>query len=121
MHQVRRRRMVFASRAGSAHRTVWRDHFARRTGLTTQIMNSIQDRIRIVQSRIEAACLRSARDPLAITLIAVSKAVDRRGIDLAYAAGLRQFGENRVQDAARKFAESWPSDAGRHMIGSLQS
>ena len=58
-----------------------------------------------------------------MTIVAVTKTVDRGAIDEAYALGLRHFGENRVQDARRKLAEPGPLPDGvtLHLIGQLQS
>jgi PLP dependent protein len=82
---------------------------------------TMTERIAKVQARIEEAAIRAGRNPEAITLIAVSKTVDRATIDEAYAAGLRHFGENRVQDALRKFEEPLATDATLSMVGQLQS
>jgi hypothetical protein len=46
--------------------------------------------------------------------------VERGLVDQAYALGLRHFGENRVQDAQRKFAAPLPADGVLHLIGQLQ-
>jgi pyridoxal phosphate enzyme (YggS family) len=58
-----------------------------------------------------------------VTIVAVTKTVDRDVIDAAYALGLRHFGENRVQDARRKLVDSQPQLVGAvlHLIGQLQS
>jgi pyridoxal phosphate enzyme (YggS family) len=65
----------------------------------------------------------SNRQPDDITIVAVTKMVDRDAIEAASALGLRHFGENRVQDARRKLADSRPLAAGTvlHLIGQLQS
>ena len=78
-------------------------------------------RIEAVQSRIADAACRAGRSSDDVTLIAVSKTVDRAVVDEAYALGLRQFGENRVQDSIAKYATPLPGDAKLHMIGQLQS
>jgi pyridoxal phosphate enzyme (YggS family) len=78
-------------------------------------------RIERVLEEIAAAARAAGRDPDEVTLVAVSKTVDRDAIDAAHALGLRHFGENRVQDAARKLATPLPSDTSLHMIGQLQS
>jgi pyridoxal phosphate enzyme (YggS family) len=78
-------------------------------------------RITHVQAQIARAAARSGRSSDEITLVAVSKTVDRSVVDEAYAAGLRHFGENRVQDVARKFEQPLPTDAELSMIGQLQS
>jgi pyridoxal phosphate enzyme (YggS family) len=82
---------------------------------------TLTERIAKVQARIAEAAMRAGRNPEAITLVAVSKTVDRVTIDDAYAAGLRHLGENRVQDALRKFQEPLPADASLSMVGQLQS
>jgi hypothetical protein len=56
-----------------------------------------------------------------VTVVAVSKTVDRPAIDAAFALGLRHFGENRVQDASSKLAEPLPAGSVLHLIGQLQS
>ena len=82
---------------------------------------SLAQRIEQVQSRIAAAAARAGRSYEDVTLIAVSKTVDRGVVDEAYALGLREFGENRVQDSIAKYATPLPGDARLHMIGQLQS
>lgn len=82
---------------------------------------SLEQRIAAVRTEVAAAAERSARDPGAVTLIAVSKTVDRAAIDAAYALGVRHFGENRVQDALAKFTAPLPEDGVLHLIGQLQS
>lgn len=68
--------------------------------------------------RIAAACLRSGRDPSAVTLVAVSKTVGPDRVAAAVEAGFTLFGENRVQEAAGK---SDVAGARWHLIGPLQS
>ncbi len=84
-------------------------------------MDPISQQLQHIQQRIDTACSYSGRPAGSVTLIGVSKSVGREEIDAAYAAGLRDFGENRIQDASAKFSDNWPADARRHMIGSLQS
>ncbi len=83
---------------------------------------SIAENIAQVRSRIAAAAARVKRRRDSITLMAVSKTVEPERIREAYAAGLRVFGENRVQE----FAEKAPlladlTEAEWHLIGHLQS
>jgi pyridoxal phosphate enzyme (YggS family) len=78
-------------------------------------------RVEIVHSEVAKAARSCRRQPEDVTIVAVSKTVDRDAVQAAYALGLRHFGENRVQDAARKFAEPLPPDAVLHLIGQLQS
>ena len=82
---------------------------------------TLAERIEKVQERIELAAQRSGRNAGEITLIGVSKTVDRSTVDEAYALGLRHFGENRVQDALAKFSTPLPPDATLHLIGQLQT
>jgi PLP dependent protein len=83
---------------------------------------SIAENIAQVRSRIAAAARRAARNPDEITLMAVSKTFRAERIREAYAAGLRVFGENRVQEFAGK-ADALRDlpDAEWHLIGHLQT
>jgi len=75
-----------------------------------------------VCQRIARAATRVGREPNSITLMAVSKTVDAERIKEAYAAGLRVFVENRVQEFEGKSAGlSELKDAEWHLIGHLQS
>ncbi len=89
--------------------------------MDTTATTGLHERIAVVQEQIAEAAERAGRNPEEITLIGVCKTVGREQVDLAYGAGLRHFGENRVQDALQKFAESVPDDLQLHMIGSLQT
>src|SRR5882724_12772406 len=83
---------------------------------------SIVDNIAQVRERIASAAGRAGRDPKEIALMAVSKTFPVERIREAYAAGLRVFGENRVQEFAEKAgAVSDLTDANWHLIGHLQS
>jgi PLP dependent protein len=79
------------------------------------------ERIERVNDQIADAAKRTDRNAAEITLVAVCKTVDRAAVDLAYQLGLRHFGENRVQDAIKKFESHVPDDLHLHMIGSLQT
>jgi hypothetical protein len=89
--------------------------------METTVTTNLAARIDVVRRRIAEAAERAGRDPASVTLVAVSKSVDRATVDAAYALGLRHFGENRVQDAARKFVDPLPADGVLHLIGQLQS
>jgi len=83
---------------------------------------SIPENIGRVQERIRKAAVRADRDPRAITLMAVSKTFPAERIREAYEAGVREFGENRVQEFAGKAQTLYDlADARWHMIGHLQS
>lgn len=75
-----------------------------------------------VQSRILSACLRAGRDPKEVTLLPVSKTMDEARIRLAYQAGCRDFGENKVQEAWGKWeAMQDLPDINWSVIGHLQT
>ena len=88
--------------------------------------HELQSRIAAVQERIAAAARRAGRDPAEVTLVAVSKTHSPEEVAAAYAAGLRVFGENRVEEAAPKAGEvarlvAPAEPPAWHMIGHLQS
>jgi PLP dependent protein len=72
-----------------------------------------------VRNRIDQACERAGRDPKEVTLIAVSKTKPLPMLEEAYAHGVRDFGENWVQEIQEK-APLLPEDIHWHMIGHLQ-
>jgi PLP dependent protein len=83
---------------------------------------SISENIAAVQERVAAAARRAGRDPANIVLMAVSKTQAPERIREAYRAGLRVFGENRVQEFAGKVeALRDLENAEWHMIGHLQT
>lgn len=65
-------------------------------------MNDIARNIAEVRTRIAIAAERTGRAPGDITLVAISKTHPAEVVAAAFAAGLRDFGENRVQEAASK-------------------
>ena len=79
----------------------------------------IQDNMKLVQKKIAEACDRSGRDLQEVTLIAVSKTKPVSALGEAYQSGMRDFGENKVQELVEK-AEILPKDIRWHMIGHLQ-
>ena len=86
-------------------------------------MTDAATRLAAVRDRIARAAKMARRDPAEVTLIAVSKRRSVDEIEALIAAGQRDFGESRVQEAAEK----WPDlrarhpDVRLHMIGRLQS
>ena len=72
----------------------------------------------IVQN-MKKACFRSNRKETEVTLIAVSKTKPISMIEQAYSLGIRDFGENKVQELVEK-KEQLPDDIKWHMIGHLQ-
>ncbi len=83
---------------------------------------SIVENLARVRERIAAAARRAGRNPEEITLMGVSKTFPVERIREAHAAGLRVFGENRVQEFADKAGSLHDlADAEWHLIGHLQS
>jgi len=71
---------------------------------------------------IAAACQRVGRDPAGVCVLPVSKTVDEERIRLSYAAGCRLLGENKVQEAYRKWnAMADLADLRWSVIGHLQT
>ena len=79
----------------------------------------IQENIKHVEEKIDAACKKSGRNPEDVTLIAVSKTKPVSMLKEAYDYGCRDFGENKVQELVDKW-EQLPKDIRWHMIGHLQ-
>lgn len=79
----------------------------------------LKDNIQEVKERVTAACGRSGRKPQDVTLIAVSKTKPLMALQEAYECGIRDFGENKVQEILEK-QPLMPADARFHMIGHLQ-
>lgn len=82
----------------------------------------VAENIAHIRNRIAAAARRKGRTPEDVVLMAVSKTVSPEKIHEAYKAGLRLFGESRIQEmAAKAIAVRDLKDAEWHMIGHLQS
>jgi pyridoxal phosphate enzyme (YggS family) len=73
-----------------------------------------------IQARIEEACQRAARPAGSVVLVGASKTQPAAALDEAWRAGLRVFGENRVQEALAK-SPGLPPEIEWHLIGPLQS
>ena len=82
---------------------------------------SIESSLRRLQEEIASACAACGRTVDEITLVAVSKTVPASAIREAYLAGVRDFGENRVQELTRKAASLGDLDFTWHMVGRLQT
>ncbi len=74
--------------------------------------------VREVRAAVARAAARVGRDPAQVRLVAVSKGFPTAAIEMAAGAGVREFGENRVQEALSKRA-ALPS-VEWHLIGQLQ-
>ncbi|MCR4566631.1 MAG: YggS family pyridoxal phosphate-dependent enzyme [Pseudobutyrivibrio sp.] len=79
----------------------------------------LQTNLASVEKRVAEACKRAGRDRSEVTLIAVSKTKPVEDLQVIYDAGVRQFGENKVQELTGKIPEM-PSDIDWHLIGHLQ-
>jgi pyridoxal phosphate enzyme (YggS family) len=85
------------------------------------VSEDLRTRVERVRDVVSRSAIRSGRDPQSVTIVAVSKTVERDAVDQALALGLRHFGENRVQDARAKFAQPMPQGTVLHLIGQLQT
>ena len=79
----------------------------------------IRENIEGVKEKIRLACVKSERDMNDVTLIAVSKTKPLPMLQEAYECGIRDFGENKVQELMEKIP-AMPDDIRWHMIGHLQ-
>ena len=87
-----------------------------------KLANTLKERLDEVRARISRAAERSRRDPSGILLLAVTKVFPATVICEAYELGLRDFGENYVQEFEGKVSElGFLADARFHLIGHLQS
>jgi pyridoxal phosphate enzyme (YggS family) len=84
-------------------------------------LEHIAENIRTVRARMDAAAARARRDPGEVTLIAVSKMFGADHVLAACAAGQRDFGENKVQEALLKIGDTAGTSIRWHLIGHLQS
>ena len=83
----------------------------------------IEANVREVQKRIAQACERSHRLPSEITMVVVTKGFEASAVRAAFDCGIRDFGENRVQEAEKKIGQlsDLKPDITWHMVGHLQS
>ena len=79
----------------------------------------IQENIKLVEENIKKACEKVGRDVNEVTLIAVSKTKPYTAIEEALPTGVKDYGENKVQELCDKY-EILPKDIKWHMIGHLQ-
>lgn len=86
------------------------------------VRDSIHARLEEIRARIAASARRAGREPEEVELIAVSKTQPAEALREALAAGVRVFGENRVQEAEGKIEELQTEPrVNWHLIGHLQS
>jgi PLP dependent protein len=82
---------------------------------------SLQLQLSDVRERIAAAAARSGRDPSEVRLVAVSKTFGADAVRIAARAGQVDFGENKVQEALQKMAQTADLQVRWHLVGHLQS
>lgn len=78
------------------------------------------ENLKKVEDNVDAACKKAGRSRDEVTLIAVSKTKPVEMLSTIYNQGIRDFGENKVQEMCDKM-EQLPSDIRWHMIGHLQT
>ena len=79
----------------------------------------LKDNLKTVEEHVQEACKCAGRSREEVTLIAVSKTKPVEMLQEIYGEGVRDFGENKVQELCDKI-EQLPSDIRWHMIGHLQ-
>lgn len=79
----------------------------------------LAENLKQVEENIKAACQKSGRKREEVTLVAVSKTKPVSMLREIYDCGIREFGENKVQEICEK-REEMPKDTKWHMIGHLQ-
>lgn len=83
-------------------------------------MTDIIRNINIIKERVDASARKTGRTKSDITIVAVSKTVGIDAVGQAVEAGIRDFGENRVQEYLKK-REEFSENVNWHIIGPLQS
>ena len=83
--------------------------------------DSLESRIRLVNERVNAACIDSGRSPNSVTLLAVSKTKPIEMLREAARHGLKQFGENYADEAKEKIQQRPALKSEWHFIGRIQS
>ncbi len=84
-------------------------------------MNNIEDALQAIQERIARACHRAGRPETSVKLVAASKGVAAERIKDAFDCGLRDFGENYVQEAQQKQGVLEKTGITWHMFGNIQT
>ena len=82
-------------------------------------MSGIEERLRAVEAKVDAACLKRGCARSEVTLITVSKTYPSEDIQRAYDLGQTEFGESRIQEAAQKVV-ALPPEIEWHFIGRVQ-
>lgn len=77
------------------------------------------DKLKILQQDINNICKKVGRDPAKITILAATKSANVEVVNQAITAGIKIIGENKIQDAEKKFPSLLPVK--KHFIGHLQA
>lgn len=80
----------------------------------------LEKNLSIVEEKVKQACIRAGRDRSEVTLVAVSKTKPISMIEKVYDCGIRDFGENKVQELIEK-QDVMAKDIKWHMLGHLQT
>jgi PLP dependent protein len=81
----------------------------------------IEEQLKVIRERIQGACDKARRDPAGVKLIAVTKTIDAERIKAAFQYGIKDFGENYIQEARQKIEGIGREGICWHMIGHVQS
>lgn len=84
-------------------------------------MSNLTKKLQLIKQNIFLACQKAKRDPQSVKLLAVTKASDIKTIKQAYDLGLRDFGENKLQNALAKIEYFQDKTLNWHFIGNVQS
>lgn len=82
--------------------------------------NMLKDKFKEINNTIKLACKKSGRDPADVTIVCVTKGIDPYRISEVFIHGIKDIGENRVQEALNKKGEVIPGIKW-HLIGHLQT
>ena len=84
-------------------------------------VSSFRDRLAAVRARIASACAAAGRDPASVRLLPITKTVPAAVLRMAHAAGIGDFGENKVQEAMGKEAALRDLPVAWSIVGHLQT
>lgn len=85
------------------------------------IYNYVAENVKRVQDEINEVCVKYGRNPEDVVLMGVSKTQPVEKLEVAYNAGIKLFGENRVQELVQKAEFFSKNNVPCHIIGTLQT
>ena len=85
------------------------------------IYNYVAENVKRVQDEINEVCVKYGRNPEDVVLMGVSKTQPVEKLEVAYNAGIKLFGENRVQELVQKADFFLTHNVPCHIIGTLQT